>query len=557
MSRAVHGVGHNSLAKLAERYKLPPKGTAVNNTRGMGNTLPASVEKELAEYCDHDVSLCEQVFAQLLYREGRGMFPDDELDLIDMTLRMYTNPLIELDADILTKTVADDNERLQALLERCQIAEEDLASNPKFAALLESMGVEPPKKKSKTTGKMTYAFAKSDAMFQAIVGHPNEDVALLAQARLATKSTLMRTRSARLLDVASRGALPVPLNYYGAATGRWTGSESLNLQNLKRGSALRMAMQAPQGHVFVVCDLSQIEPRVLAWLSDYAEMLAMFGKEDAYAVFGAVMFGIPGMTKESHPVLRQSAKSAMLGAGYGLGWASFAQQLLTGFLGAPPLRYDAPMFKQLGGTRDDLIKFYDNNDYVERMDEIQALCTREELLIHCCAAKKIIDKYRAAAGSVKEFWSLCQSLLETTMLNGDAAYEYKGLVFDRGRITLPNDMDLLYEDLRVIKRTDDKGKTQRELVYGPHEVKLYGSKLVENIVQAMARIVMTDGMRRIAKRYPIVLSVHDEVVCVVPLREKKAALEWVAAQMIVEPEYMQGIPLACTIDAAVRYGEAK
>jgi DNA polymerase I-like protein with 3'-5' exonuclease and polymerase domains len=83
---------------------------------------------------------------------------------------------------------------------------------------------------------------------------------------------------------------------------------------------------APDGYTLVVCDLSQIEPRVLAWLADYEALLNIFSSgQDAYAMFGAQMFGIPDLSKESHPDLRQSAKSALLGAGYGMGWASFCR----------------------------------------------------------------------------------------------------------------------------------------------------------------------------------------------------------------------------------------
>ena len=141
----------------------------------------------------------------------------------------------------------------------------------------------------------------SDLLFQALVNSDNEEVALLCEARLAVKSTLERTRAQRFLDIAKRGTLPVPLNYYGAHTGRWAASKGsgLNLQNLKRKSFLRKAIMAPEGHVLVVCDLSQIEPRVLAWIADYRELLQIFASgQDAYASFGAQMFGIPGMTKE-------------------------------------------------------------------------------------------------------------------------------------------------------------------------------------------------------------------------------------------------------------------
>jgi hypothetical protein len=148
----------------------------------------------------------------------------------------------------------------------------------------------------------TYAFAKTDAMFQAMLNGDNEDVAALCEARLKVKSTTERTRAQRFLDISQRGTLPVPLSYYGAATGRWTASKgsAINMQNLKRGSFLRKAIMAPEGYQLVVGDLSQIEPRVLAWMADYEDMLDIFrAGGDPYAAFGAQMFNIPGMTKDS------------------------------------------------------------------------------------------------------------------------------------------------------------------------------------------------------------------------------------------------------------------
>ena len=159
---------------------------------------------------------------------------------------------------------------------------------------------------------------------------------------------------------------------------------------------MRQAILAPEGYEMVVGDLSQIEPRVLAWLTDYEDLLAMFRSgQDVYAQFGAQMFGIPGMTKESHPDLRQSAKSALLGCGYGLGWASFASQLMVGFLGAPPVRYSRDFAKQLGVNKDFAEEFLSWQRTEARLRDIPHTCTMRELALHAVAAKKIIEIGRA------------------------------------------------------------------------------------------------------------------------------------------------------------------
>ena len=551
MARALRGVEvGNSLAKLAGDFGLPEKGRAVHSTDGLSE-LDHQIEGELAEYCKHDVFLCEEIFKRL-----SAGYPKSELRLIDMTLKMYTRPLLELDSDMLENALKEEREKREGLLQRLGVDEAVLASNPKFAQALHALGVEPPTKISRTTGKKTLALAKNDALFQALLNGSNEDVALLCEARLKVKSTTERTRAQRFLDISRRGKLPVPLSYYGALSGRWTASKgsAINMQNLKRGSFLRKAIMAPEGHQLVVGDLSQIEPRVLAWLADYDELLNIFKSgQDAYAQFGAQMFGIPGMTKETHPDLRQSAKSALLGCGYGLGWASFAAQLLVGFLGAPPVRYSKPFAQKLGVNREYVERFLNNEENVQKMLDIPHTCTDEELLTHCVAAKRIIDIYRATAWPVVAFWELMGQLLLKSLVGGEEVV-YKCLTFKKEEIVLPNGMRLLYPNLRQVK---DKDTKQLQWVYGADETKLYPGKITNNVVQGTARIVMTDGMLRVNKKYPIAGTVHDELIAVVPDEEVADAKTWVLARMTMEPSYMPGIPLAADGGAHRRYGLAK
>ena len=550
MARALRGVEvGNSLAKLADAFGLPAKGTAVHSTNGVAE-LDEVLESELADYCKHDVYLCERIFDRLV----KG-YPSKELRLIDMTLKMYTRPVLQLDALMLHNAIEKEKEDRDALLQKLGVEETALASNPKFAALLEKLNVVPPTKTSKTTGKQAFALAKNDALFQTLLNGEREDVTLLCEARLRVKSTTERTRAQRFLDISQRGALPVPLSYYGAQTGRWTAAKgsAINMQNLKRGSFLRKAIMAPQGYQLVVGDLSQIEPRVLAWLSDYQDMLTIFrAGGDPYAAFGSQMFNIPGLTKESHPDLRQSAKSALLGCGYGLGWAAFASQLLVGFLGAPPVRYEKDFAKKLGVDGKYIDKFLEWDDNYTKMMEIPHTCTDQELLIHCVAAKKIIDKYRGTAHPVVSFWDMCSGLIQTSLAGGQE-FVYKCITFKKGEIVLPNGMSLLYPDLRQEK--DEKGRSQ--WIYGPDATKLYAGKITNNVVQGTARIVMTDGMLRTAKRYFVAGTVHDEQIVVVPDAEVEEAKTWVLAQMVMEPSYMQGIPLDADGGAHRRYGLAK
>jgi DNA polymerase len=553
MARALRGVEvGNSLATLAADFELPPKGQAVHSTDGMLDALPFEVETELAEYCKHDTFLCEAIFDRLM-----PGFPPKELKLIDITLKMYTRPLLELDKEMLSKAIEDERSAREGLLHRLGVDEASLASNEQFAEALRELGVEPPTKISKTTGKETYALAKNDALFQSLINGDREDVALLCEARLKVKSTSERTRAQRFLDIASRGRLPVPLSYFGAGTGRWTASKgsAINMQNLKRGSFLRNAIMAPEGSLLVAGDLSQIEPRVLGVLSDNEALLDIFRSgNDAYAQFGAQMFGIPGLTKETHPVERQAAKSALIGAGYQLGWASFAAQLLVGFLGAKPLRYTKDEARVLGVKGEDVRRFLEWDENLKKLEAIPHTCTDVELAIHCLAAKAIIDKYRAASQPVVAFWNLCQELIEYSLYRGKE-YKHKCITFRKEEIILPSGMAMRYPDLRQDK--DEGGRSQWSYADGKKRVKLYAGKITNNIVQGTARCVMTDGMLRVAKKYPLVGTVHDELIAVIPEGDEEFAKTWVLAQMTMEPPYLPGIPLDAGVGVHKRYGMTK
>lgn len=556
MARALRGKhGGNSLAKLAQEFEWPAKGNAVNTTDGILDALPFDVELELAQYCKHDVRLGEMALHQFL-----PGFPKKELRLIDMTIRMFTQPVLVLDKNMMVNAIADEKERREGLLKRLQVDEAALASNDLFAEVLRTLGVEPPTKPKKPTAKnpqrtgVNFAFAKTDVLFQQMLNGDDEDVALACEARLSVKSTQARTRAQRFADIAGRGALPVPLNYYAAHTGRWGGTDGINLQNLKRGSVLRKAIMAPKNYVVCVLDLAQIEARVLAWVAGFSSMLEMFRSgDDVYAAMAAQMFGVPGLTKDTHPVLRQSGKSATLGCGYGLGWSSFAAQLLTGFLGAPPVRYDMAAAKQLGVTRFDVERFLEWESNIERMNAIPHTCTEAELLVHCVASKAIVDKYRAAAPEVKSLWDMCQQLLVDSLVGGEVR-KFKCLTFRKGAIELPNGMALQYPNLHM--EIDEQGK--ESWWYGTKERKrLYGPKIVENFVQALARIVMTDGMLRIDKRYPVRGTVHDECLFLALEKEADEALAWGKEQMIMDPDYMPGVPLDASVGWHQRYGMAK
>ena len=295
MGRALHGVEvGGSLRALAERYKLGEKGTEV--LKALGKRRADFTEEELSrygDYCVNDVELTYQLFNRMVRN-----FPKQELRVIDQTLRMFIEPVLELDKDLLHQHLAETRERKGALLASCGVDKAELMSNQKFAEVLTSLGVTPPMKVSPTTGRDTYAFAKSDEAFKALAEHPDDRVQALVAARLGTKSTLEETRTQRFIEIAGRGVMPIPIRYYAAHTGRFGGDDKVNMQNLPSRGAdankLKKSIKAPEGHSIIDCDSAQIEARVLAWLAGQEDLITAFAEgKDVYKKMASAIYGKP------------------------------------------------------------------------------------------------------------------------------------------------------------------------------------------------------------------------------------------------------------------------
>jgi DNA polymerase len=329
MARAVHGteVG-NSLAKLSSFYELGVKGTEVLDALGKRRANFSQAEIDAyGGYCINDVELTYALFKRLAPK-----FKKSELKLIDITIRMFSEPLLPLDTPLLEAHLEDVRNRKELLLEAIQQDRESLMSNNKFAELLIKCGVEPPMKISPANGKDTYAFAKSDEGFKALTEHPDERVQALVAARLGTKSTLEETRTERFISISKRGNMPVPLSYYAAHTGRWGGADKINLQNLPsrgaNGGKLKKAIMAPKGYLMIDADSAQIEARVLAWLAGQDDLTEAFKNgQDVYSIMASAIYSkeVSEITKEERFV----GKTTILGAGYGMGAPKFQTQLKT------------------------------------------------------------------------------------------------------------------------------------------------------------------------------------------------------------------------------------
>jgi DNA polymerase I-like protein with 3'-5' exonuclease and polymerase domains len=506
MARAIHGteVG-GSLAKLAEHYALGVKGTEVLNALGKHRIDFTPEELEAyGRYCVNDVALTMDLFKIL-----SAGFPPIEFRLIDLTIRMFTEPSLVLYKPLLETHLREVQEKKEVFLQ--QFAREDLMSNDMFSELLIERGVEPPTKISPATGRQTWAFAKTDEGFKALLEHENENVQLLAAARLGVKSTLEETRTQRFIGIADRGLLPIPLRYYAAHTGRWGGDDKVNLQNLPRGSELKYAIRAPSGYKIIDSDSSQIEARTLAWLAEQNDLVDAFERgEDVYKIMATSIYGKAQeeITKDERFV----GKTTILGAGYGMGAQKFKAQLKT--------------FN------------------VEVSDEETA---------------HIIKVYRETYDWIPALWRKAGLALDAIINNQSMSLGRAGVLEVEGTkgIRLPNGLYMKYPNLRKI--TNEQGKT--EYVYDTKKGKavvpnrIYGGKVIENVCQALARIIIGEQMLQVAKKYKVVMTVHDAIACVVPEAEAQTAQEYVEMCMKLRPKWAQELPLSCESGVGNTYGD--
>jgi DNA polymerase len=511
MARALHGVEASaSLKAVADRYGVGVKGTEV--VRAMGKRRLDFLPEELStygDYCINDVELTYSLF-QIMAKK----FPMKELRLIDLTLRMFTEPTLELNKSQLEAHLVAVQERKEKLLVDAGIEDKsDLMSNPKFALLLNMLGVAPPMKVSPTTGKETFAFAKNDEEFKALLEHDDDRVQALVSARMGTKSTLEETRTQRFIGIAERGKLPVPVRYYAAHTGRWGGDDKINLQNLpSRGpnaKSLKKAIIAPQGHTVIEADSAQIEARVLAWLAGQEDLVSAFtNREDVYKKMASTIYGVAvdDVTKDQRFV----GKTTILGAGYGMGAVKFQAQLKT-------FGFDMPF------------------------DE----------------ARRVINIYRNANWNISNLWKEAQVMLRYMAQGDKVTFGKSGVIgVDPANkaLIMPSGLPMYYSGLFAVE--EEKGP-QYYYKVRRGDNKIYGGKVVENVCQAIARCIIGEQMLRIAKRYKVVLTVHDSIVCCVPDAETDAAKAYIEDSMRWVPDWAAGLPVDCEAGTAKSYGECE
>jgi len=472
--------------------------TGLAKTKGI-RTLSKPLNQILKTYCIQDVNLTYDIYSRL-----KDALPAKETQLSSLTTRMAVEPVLEVDTGLLKEEIKRLKDRQAEVMLTCPVPKSVLSSNPQFAEWVRQSGLEVPMKASKTTGKATYAFAKDDLGFRELQAtHPEHNV--VWEARRVVKSTIELTRAVAFYEIGLRGLMPMPLNYYGAHTGRWSGADGLNVQNLPRGGALRRALIAPNGFNIVVLDLAQIELRLNAWFcGELGKLDVLRAGSDIYLFAASRHYGY-ACNKVDHPNERFFGKMLELALGYNMGWRKLRINAGLGFMGTPPVH----------------------------LTQLEA--------------RNTVNKWRHANAATTATWEKLNSLLPA--IHSDQRTQFNGLTFGQNRIELPNGMALQYHNLRWDAEEEswvyDSGK------------KLYGGILLENIIQALARIVIADQMLQVdaLDGVRVIGSTHDEIISLVREDDGERLYKMQEAIMCTPPTWAPDLPLAADGGWAQNYSK--
>lgn len=512
-----------SLDSVRKEFGIAPKVTPYNLFVGKHwNEMSSGVQQLVAEGACDEVESKWLIFQRLM-ADG---FPAEELDVVDSTIKMFTEPCLRADSALLARVWADEEVKKKTRLtalgfdisteEGRKHAESQLQSADLFAKLLREHGIEPAMKEGKPladgTPKPIYAFAKTDPFMEELLADEDDEIRALAEARLGIKSTLLQTRAETLGWMASRGFLCVYLRYAGAHTSRWGGGDGSNFQNFTSGSDINAALCSPEGFLIAAPDASQIECRLLNMMAGQHDKIEDFRDgRDPYVGVATAFYGY-AVNKKEHPDERQVGKVLELQCGFGSG--------------GPKIQH--------------------------------TLRIKAKIILDAAGGMKARDAYRDTHPAVVQLWKDGEMTIKrmSNWLSFDWGPMRVQCDVERGRrrIILPNGIQLIYDTLEWHKGEEDsywRLKTRKGWV------KLYGAKLVENVIQALARVVVSQAMLRLKhKGYRTVSMKHDELWILVPRdgneeRHKQLLID----ELSVTPAWMPGIPLAAEAVMGERYGK--
>lgn len=510
-----------ALSSLGKHFKFGEKGTEYLNTKNKRTLSPAELQA-LGGYCatnpDSDCRITERLFTH-----AWGMFPAFERMVMDMTLRMFIEPVFRVDRPVLQEFLTAHILEKEKLLADCGVDRDQIMSSAKFAALLESFGVVPPMKPSPSDKtKQIFAFAKTDAAMDELADHEDPLVQLLVAARLGNKSTLLETRTRHVIEIGERGTLPIPLNYWGAkVTGRHSGGDKINPQNFSRGSILRNGLIAPPGMMIVVGDSSNIELRLVMALAGQWDQINKIKMYDA----------IP-----------EAQRTTDL-------YCDFA----TDIYGYP---VDKTMFNERFVGKQGMLSL----QYMASDNRFHTMLRQKKHPIEMSEATRVVSIYRRKHHMVQKLWYYCEEEVLPRIARGETMMpvDVNGWFLTDGKgFALPGEIGVQYPDL---KRTPRKFESGNEWSYdsGRGRIGIYGAKNVENLCQHAARqVVMYQGLL-VQTRYRVVHSVHDELVCCVPEDEAEACAAFMLQCLSTAPKWARGLlPVTGEVGIGKSYGAAK
>lgn len=459
---------------------------------------------DYVEYGIADTDICYTAFKYFL-----PMLTPMELKYHQIMIRCYTEPVLKLDEAVLLREMKRlQKRRLDKVRPvadayyggNVEEAKKALASKRLFAVLLKSMGgVEDyivydaqardeqidyafliPTKLSEKTGKPDYAFALTDTAFVELA-NVSPELKTVLDARKEVASSLEFSRTERFLSSYKwEETFGLPYKISGAATHRASGAMSLNVQNLSSGrkegqtTALRDSMCAPAGCKIMAIDSSQVEARILAFVSRCTRQLEVFSSgADFYSSIGEAIYNEPAshinaMRKAGdadYIYKRSVAKSCGLGLGYGMGAEAFVDAAFV-----------------LAGVVIDLVR-----------------------------SKELKQIYETNYPEIKQFWNTCNKVIGHMLAGGsgtfggpdgrlffyDGNYQIHGATVPS--IIMPSGMRLSYYKLCRRKKSYADGSERDNYAYwglkeGKYQwVYLWGSKLTENLCIAENTLVLTDS----------------------------------------------------------------
>jgi DNA polymerase bacteriophage-type len=494
MARALLPIDSVRLKRVSEVLGIGAKGDAL---------VPGSdvVSQELIDYANNDVVLCRKI-DQLL----RPLMPARELDLLSLTLRWGCVGTLRLNSARLEVALDEATTARNAAIAASGYTEAELTSRPSFAKILRDLEVTVPIKTSARTGEDTEAFSQNDPEFiELMLAYP-EHAALWA-GRKAAASNIAVNRTEKLLQVSrlGDGTLPMQLNYYGAHTGRHSGAGGLNVQNLPNGSATRTAIEAPPGYVICVVDSSQIELRTNMWFCGQLDRLAaIVAGRDPYIEEAAEQYHIP--YEEVSKDQRRFGKAAQLGLGFGMAHVKFRRYCASGPLGMAPI-------------------------YISDEESWRG-----------------VNSYRTRHNCVVTMWRILTDALAAMMMP-NCDIEIGPVRLQHESVLLPNGMTLDYSGLRPNEQGGFSYGVDKKTRY------IYGSKFLENIIQAFARVIVMEQILTIDERYPTQSSTHDEAIYLAPEAEADEALAFGLKVFSTTPSCAPGLTLAAEGGYAHNYSK--